>query len=110
VPAQHSGSLPSWTYLQQLSTLAQHNRALAAAAAGAAADSGPLLPGPLLLPGSCVGGPHPAVEALEVSGWRGGPLSPDSSSSSATCALGDPSSWASLVPVHLLPMMNQVCC
>jgi hypothetical protein len=56
-------------------------------------------------------GLHPAVEGLDLAGlYAGGPLSPDAAGGSSRVGfgLGDPSTWSTVIPVHLLPMVGQV--
>jgi hypothetical protein len=95
--------LNSMNSISSINALAQYinaeNRAMAALAAAGAAGTG------------FAGGLHPAVEALDLSGLMGGcgPLSPDAGCSSVSSGLGDPTSWSTVVPVHLLPFMSQVC-
>jgi hypothetical protein len=96
--------LSSWSCMQRKSALAQHHSAPNSAMAALAAAG----------MGQCgfAGGLHPAVEAMDLAGlFAGGPLSPDAAggSSSVGSGLGDPSSWSTVIPVHLLPMVSQVC-
>jgi hypothetical protein len=97
----YSATLPNWAYLHQLNALAQQNRSMAAAAAAAAAANAASC---MLHPGGFVGGPHPGSEALHMSGFMGGPLSPERFNS----GLGDPSTWNTVIPAHMLPMISQV--
>ena len=60
-----------------------------------------------LVPANSFPGLHPAVEALDVLGLLPGHLT-DSCSSNPGPGLTEPSSWGSVIPVHLLPMMSQV--
>lgn len=97
-------SFSSWSCMQRKSALAQHHSAPNSAMAALAAAG----------MGQCgfAGGLHPAVEAMDLAGlFAGGPLSPDAAggSSSVGSGLGDPSSWSTVIPVHLLPMVSQVC-
>lgn len=57
-----------------------------------------------------MGGMHPALDALDLSGLLGsGPFSPDTGNWGIDgSGLSDPSNWNTFVPVHLLPMMKQV--
>jgi hypothetical protein len=98
----YSTTLPNWAYLHQLNALGQQNRSMAAAAAAAAAANAASC---MLHPGGVfVGGPHPGSEALDMSGFAGGPLSPERFNS----GLGDPSTWNTVIPAHMLPMISQV--
>jgi len=87
--------MAGWQYVQQLSAIAQQSRAVAAAAA-AATGCGFLQQGGL-------GGSHPALEALDISG-----LLPHPVTDSNSVGLGDPSSWGNIIPIHPLPMVTTV--
>jgi len=84
--------MAGWHYVQQLTAIAQQSRAAAAAATGCG-----------FLQQGGLGGAHPALEALDVSG-----ILPHPVSDSSSVGPGDPVSWGSVIPVHLLPMVTMV--